>query len=128
MRAYIGIGSNMGDRKMYIDEAIKMLGSFVKRVSSVYETEPVGLEEGDKFLNAVVEIETDMEPVALLDFLEGIEKKLGRKEKGAYKSRTIDLDILLYGDEKIDIPRLKIPHPRLKDRDFVLEPLLELWK
>lgn len=128
MIAYIGVGSNLGNRRMYINKAIKMLGPQVKRVSSICETEPIGIKDGNKFLNAVAEIETEMEPIDLLEFLEDIERKLGRKEKGRKKSRTIDLDILLYEDEKIDIPRLKIPHPRLKDRDFVLEPLLELWK
>lgn len=128
IKAYIGLGSNLGDRQMYIDKAVEMLGPCVKRISSIYETEPVGIKDGDKFLNAVAEIETDMEPMDLLEFLEDIEKKLGRKEKGCYKSRTIDLDILLYGDKTIDNPRLKIPHPGLKDREFVGQPLAELCK
>lgn len=128
MRAYIGIGSNLGDRQMYIDRAIEMLGPQVKKVSSIHETEPIGIKGGDKFLNAVVEIDTDMEPMDLLEFLEDIEKKLGRKEKGNNKSRTIDLDILLYGNQTVDTPRLKVPHPRLKERKFVLNPLLELCK
>lgn len=130
MQVFIGIGSNLGDRMMYISKAIEMLGDCIKKVSSIYETEPEGIPGGDKFLNTVAEIETDMEPFELLDFLEDIERKLGRRraEKGKYKSRTIDLDILLYGDINIDTPKLTIPHPKLKDRDFVLTPLKELCK
>jgi len=126
MKAYIGIGSNIGNRRMYINKAVAMLGPQLKRVSSIYETESVGINAGGKFLNAAAEIETGMKPLELLEFLEDIERKLGRKEKANYKSRTIDLDILFYGAESIDTPRLKIPHPRIAERPFVLKPLLEL--
>lgn len=128
MIAYIGIGSNLGNRRKYIKDAVQMMGPKVKRVSSIYETEPEGIDEASNFLNAVVEIDTDMAPIDLLDFLEDIERKLGRKEKGKCKSRTIDLDILIYGDKTVDNPRLKIPHPGIVKRKFVLDPLLELWK
>ena len=128
MIVYIGIGSNLGNRQKYIKDAIHMMGPKVKKVSSIYETEPEGIEDGSEFLNAVVEIDTDMDPIDLLDFLEDIERKLGRKEKGECKSRTIDLDILIYGNKIVDSSRLKIPHPGIVKRKFVLDPLLELWK
>lgn len=127
MQAYISLGSNLGDRKKHIKEAIANLGTCVKKVSPIIETEPVGMsDKGGKFLNAVAEIETELPPYELLDLLEEIEKKLGRANKGDYKSRTIDLDILRYGDLKIDTVRLKIPHPKLKERDFLCRLLREL--
>lgn len=119
MLAYIGLGSNLGDRKSYIDKAVEMLGQMVRKASPVIETEPVGMKDAGKFLNAVAEIETSLKPLELLDFLEDIERKLGRTEKGNYRSRTIDLDILTYGDLTVDTPRLKIPHPKFKERDFL---------
>lgn len=124
MKAYISLGSNLGNREAYIKKAIRMLGPIVKKVSSVIETEPIGME--GKFLNAVTEIETGLEPLELLDLLEEIERKLGRTDKGNYKPRTIDLDILSYGDLVIDTPRLKIPHPRLKEREFLCKLLKRL--
>lgn len=124
MKAYISLGSNLGDRQKYIKTALGMLG--VKRLSPVIETEPIGME--GKFLNAVAEIDTELEPMDLLDFLEGIEKRLGRTDKGNYRPRTIDLDILSYGDLTIDTPRLKIPHPRLKEREFLCRLLAQLEK
>ena len=127
MKAYIGIGSNLGDRKAYIDKAIELMHPYVKRVSSIYESEPVEMAGANKFLNAVIEIETEMKPHKLLDYLEDIENKLGRKDKGKHKSRTIDLDILLYENESVNTQRLKIPHPKLKQRTFVLKPLKELY-
>lgn len=124
MRAYISLGSNLGDRKMYLTEAIRMLGP--KAVSPIIETEPVDMENAGKFLNAVAEIETSLTPFSLLDFLEDIEKKLGRTEKGNHKPRTMDLDILSYDNEIIDTARLKIPHPELKRRTFLCKLLSEL--
>lgn len=104
-----------------------MLGEGVRQISPIIETEPVGMDKDTgKFLNAIAEIETDLLPDDLLNFLEKIEKKLGRNDKGNYMSRTIDLDILLYGDLKIDTPRLKIPHPRLKEREFLCKLLKKL--
>lgn len=127
MKVYIGLGSNIGDRKKNINRAIEYLGKDVEKVSSIYETEPVGLSDGGgKFYNAVAEIDTDKDPEALLNYLEEIERKMGRQAKGVCKSRVIDLDILYYGKEVINTPRLKIPHPKIKQRAFVLEPLKEL--
>lgn len=127
MRAYISLGSNLGDRLFYINKAVEMLGSNIKKVSPIIETEPVDMDsDNGKFLNAVAEIETKLSPVELLDFLEDIERQLGRTDKGNHRSRTIDLDILSYGDLKIDTPRLKIPHPRLKERDFLCKLLKKL--
>lgn len=122
MRAYISLGSNVGDRRMYIEKALQLLRPTA--VSPIIETEPIGME--GMFLNAVAEIETQLGPYELLDRLEQIEKKLGRTEKGNYKPRTIDLDILTYGDMVIDTPRLKIPHPRLKERQFLCKLLTQL--
>lgn len=127
MRCYIGVGSNLGDRHKNIKEAIEKLQEVedikVKRVSSIYETEPVGGPRQPRYLNGVIEIETDMEPRQLLFAAQKIEKQLGRKRIQKDGPRTIDLDILTYGDRKIDEPDLKIPHPRMHEREFVLKPL-----
>jgi len=128
MQVLISLGSNIGDRRAYIEKAIAILGDAVKKISPVIETDPVEMDTQDKFLNAVIELETDLEPVELLDFLEDIERKLGRTDKGKYKSRTIDLDILYYGSIKLDTPRLKIPHPKIKERDFLCTLLTALKK
>lgn len=119
MRTYISLGSNLGERERYIKEAIRILGAGVKDVSDIVETEPVGMETDKKFLNAIIEFDTKLGPFALLDMLEDIEKKLGREGKGNKKPRTIDLDILEYGGMKIDSPRLVIPHPAIKEREFL---------
>jgi 2-amino-4-hydroxy-6-hydroxymethyldihydropteridine diphosphokinase len=130
MLCYIGIGSNLGDREDYIDRAIQELkGSKniqVKKVSKIYETEPVGGPEQEKYLNGVIEIETVLAPKALLRILQAIERKLGRKRMVKNGPRTIDLDILLYGDKKIEMSGLKIPHPRMHEREFVMRPLKEI--
>lgn len=129
VKAYISLGSNLGNRREYIDKAIKMLGKSVKKISQIVETEPVGMDgDAGKFLNAVVEIETELKPIELLDWLLDIEKKLGRKEKGNCKSRTIDLDILLYEDLELNTSRLTIPHPKIKERDFLCKLLKLLEK
>lgn len=127
-RVYISLGSNLGDRRMYINKAIEMLGPSVKNVSEIVETDPIGMENAGKFLNAVVEIETKFDPYKLLDFLEDIERRLGRIEKGNYKSRIIDLDILTYEDLVLDTQRLKIPHPKLREREFLCRLLRTLKK
>ena len=129
-RAYIGIGSNLGDRKANIKKAIGLVKSLkgveVKRVSSIYETEPMGGPPQGHFLNGVFEIETTLGPFGLLKEFQDIEKRLGRIRKMRNGPRTVDLDILLFDDEKIDAEDLKIPHPRMREREFVLRGLREL--
>jgi 2-amino-4-hydroxy-6-hydroxymethyldihydropteridine diphosphokinase len=124
-RAYVGLGSNLGDREAAIRRAAELIGA--RRLSSICETEPWGIEDQPDFLNAVAELETELLPRALLDNLLELERELGRTRGGArYGPRTIDLDLLLYGDEIIDEPGLRVPHPHLHERGFVLEPLAEL--
>jgi 2-amino-4-hydroxy-6-hydroxymethyldihydropteridine diphosphokinase len=123
--AYIGLGANLGDREAAIHVAAELIG--VNRLSSIIETEPWGYEDQPRFLNAVAELDTEMPPRLLLELLLEVERQLGRERSGPrYGPRTIDLDLLLYGDERIDEPGLEIPHPRLHERRFVLEPLAEL--
>jgi len=127
---YIGVGSNLGDRRGYIDRAIESMKKNpnirLKRVSSVYETDPAGGVSQGRFLNGVLEIETSLTPKELLKELNGIEAALGRERIVRNGPRTIDLDILYYGDEKISDDGLIIPHPRINDREFVLRGLREL--
>lgn len=129
-RAFIGLGSNVGDRKGLIERAIALLRetSHVELVvqASLYETEPVGQSDQPPFLNTVVEIETTLSPQELLVRLKGIEERLGRRSRGRWGPREIDLDILLYGERIIEEPKLKIPHSQLYKRLFVLVPLAEL--
>jgi 2-amino-4-hydroxy-6-hydroxymethyldihydropteridine diphosphokinase len=131
MLCYIGIGSNLGDREKYIESAIEKLraikGIEVKRTSNIYETAPVGGPRQGKYLNGVLELETELEPRELLGKLQAIENELGRKRLVKNAPRTIDLDILLYGDKKIDEPGLRIPHPRMLEREFVMKPLKEIY-
>jgi 2-amino-4-hydroxy-6-hydroxymethyldihydropteridine diphosphokinase len=129
MLAFVGIGSNLGDREDAIRRALELLGELgTVRASSIRETDPVGITDQPKFLNAVAEVETDLTARQLLDRLLAIELELGRDRAGAVRwgPRTIDLDLLLYGDQTIQEPGLTVPHPRLAERDFVLEPLHEL--
>jgi 2-amino-4-hydroxy-6-hydroxymethyldihydropteridine diphosphokinase len=123
--AYVGLGSNLGDREAAIRSAAGLIGA--RRLSQIVETEPWGNEEQPRFLNAVAEVETELEPRALLDLLLEVERQLGRERDGTHWGpRTIDLDLLLYGDRVIDEPGLTVPHPFLHERLFVLEPLAEL--
>ena len=130
---YISLGSNLGDRARSIARAIQSLearGIRVKRQSSLYETEPVDAQ-GGWFLNGVVEAATHMRPGQLMQTLLIIERSLGRQRKrvppaGLKESRTIDLDIVLFGSQVVDDPELQIPHPRMADRKFVLAPLAEI--
>lgn len=123
--AYVGLGANLGDREPTIRRAAGLIGA--RRLSTIRETEPWGVEDQPFFLNAVAELETELPPRALLDRLLEVERELGRIRDGErYGPRTIDLDLLLYGDETIDEPGLTVPHPRLHERVFVLEPLAEL--
>ena len=130
-RAYIGLGTNLGDRAAMLRAALEQLaaepGIEVVGVSPVHETEPVGMTDQPRFLNAAAAVETELPPREVLDRLLGIERRLGRTRDGPrFGPRTIDLDLLLYGDELIDEPGLEVPHPRLHERLFALEPLLEL--
>jgi 2-amino-4-hydroxy-6-hydroxymethyldihydropteridine diphosphokinase len=130
-RAYVGLGSNMGDRERMLWSAVHMLAFSpeveVAAVSSIRETDPVGFADQPRFLNAAVALDTELEPRALLELLMAVERELGRTRDGPrFGPRTIDLDLLLYGDEVVDEPGLTVPHPRLHERRFVLEPLAEL--
>jgi 2-amino-4-hydroxy-6-hydroxymethyldihydropteridine diphosphokinase len=123
--AYVGLGSNLGDREGTILAAAGRLGPH--RLSPILETDPWGYAAQPRFLNAVAELETDLTPRQLLDHLLAVERELGRVRDGPrYGPRTIDLDLLLYGDAVIDEPGLTVPHPRLAERLFVLEPLSSL--
>ncbi len=123
--AYVGLGANLGDREAAIRAAAGRIGA--RRLSSIRETEPWGYEAQPRFLNAVAEVETELEPRPFLDRLLAVERELGRVRAGPrYGPRTIDLDLLLYGDRVVDEPGLRVPHPRLHERRFVLEPLAEL--
>lgn len=128
---YLGLGSNLGDRHTLLLKAIELLAQHVGRLvrcSSFIETEPWGFASEHRFLNAVALFCTTLTPRELLTATQDIERQLGRREKsnGTYHDRPIDIDILLYGDAVIDEPDLKIPHPRMQERDFVMRPLREI--
>lgn len=130
-RAYVGVGANLGDRESTVRRALELLGGHdgieVVAVSALRETEPWGLAEQPPFVNGAAAVETSLSPVALLAALLAVERELGRTREGPrYGPRTIDLDLLLYGDEVVAEPGLAVPHPRLHERRFVLEPLAEL--
>jgi 2-amino-4-hydroxy-6-hydroxymethyldihydropteridine diphosphokinase len=122
--AYIGLGSNQGDRKAFLERAIEQLRPL--RVSRIVETDPWGRIDQPKYLNAVAEVSTDLEPDALLDRLLAVERDLGRVRRERWGPRTIDLDLLLYEDREVRSEALAVPHPRLARRRFVLEGLAEL--
>ena len=124
---YLGIGSNLGNRETNLDRAIEMLSERMKmgKVSSIYDTEPLDNPDQPRFLNMVCEISTRLTPEGLLVLAKGIESKMGRVSKTG-QPRTIDIDILLYGDVVMDTPDLVIPHPRMIHRAFVLVPLAEI--
>jgi 2-amino-4-hydroxy-6-hydroxymethyldihydropteridine diphosphokinase len=124
-RAYIGVGANLGDREATIRAALAALPGIVG-VSQLRETDPVGVVDQPPFLNGAVAVETDFSPRELLDALLAVERELGRERRERWGPRTIDLDLLLYGDETIDEPGLTVPHPRLHERRFALEPLIDL--
>lgn len=142
---YFSLGSNLGDRRKNILEAVRLMGERFSEMegveckpvalSSLIETEPWGFESGDKFLNAAVRFDLMVSAHDILKTVKSIERQLGRETKSPsydsegrriYSSRPIDIDILLYGDEKIDTPELTVPHPRMHERDFVLTPLREI--
>ena len=124
-RAYVGLGANLGDREATIRAALAALPDVVG-VSQLRETAPVGVVDQPPFLNGAAVLETGLAPRALLDTLLAVERRLGRERHERWGPRTIDLDLLLYGDETVDEPGLTVPHPRLHERRFALEPLLDL--
>lgn len=137
-QVYLGLGSNLGDREENIRKAISLIDERVGKVlrqSSLIETEPWGFESSNRFLNAVILCETTLTPRQVLKATQKIERELGRKKKliangqqprANYKDRPIDIDILLYDDLTVDEPNLKIPHPLMRERDFVMIPLNEI--
>jgi 2-amino-4-hydroxy-6-hydroxymethyldihydropteridine diphosphokinase len=124
---YLGIGSNMGDREDNVGRALDLLSQRMRvgKVSSIYDTEPIGNTDQPRFLNMVCEVSTRLAPEGLLALAKGIESKMGRYGKSG-EPRPIDIDILLYGDTVMETPELTIPHPRMTERAFVLVPLAEI--
>ena len=131
-RAYVALGSNLGDRRRTLLDAVEALraepGIEIAAVSALIDTEPVGYVDQPRFLNGVVALDTTLPPRALLELLLDVERRFGRSREGvpAQGPRTLDLDLLLYGDAEIDEPGIQVPHPRLHERPFVLGPLAEL--
>jgi 2-amino-4-hydroxy-6-hydroxymethyldihydropteridine diphosphokinase len=128
VESVVALGSNLGDREGNLRLAIAAIGGFAKvtGVSSVYETEPMYLEDQAWFLNCVISVETELRPRALLDALQAIEVGMGRERGIKYGPRVVDLDILFYDGEVVSEPALEIPHPKIPERQFVLVPLEEL--
>ena len=128
--AFVGIGSNLGDRETNLRRAIELLsaedGIEVAAVSEIRETDPVGAVEQGPFLNGAVEVETSLGPLELLGRLLSVENRVGRVRSERWGPRTIDLDLLLYGGEQVNEAEVTVPHPRLHERRFALEPLLDL--
>lgn len=129
---YLSLGTNLGNRKRNIREAIEKIGELigvVERQSALYETKPWGFSSPNDFINACVLVRTVMAPRQLLEVTQHIEQEMGRtlkSENGEYHDRIIDIDILLYDDLKVDEPDLKIPHPLMEEREFVMVPLKEI--
>lgn len=130
MTAFVGLGANLGDRAENIQSALSSLGDLptirLCRVSSLYETAAVGIPDQPDFLNAVAEVATTLSATALLEALLNLENLLGRVRTFRWGPRVIDLDLLLYEDQQIALPTLTVPHPRLRERAFVLAPLAEI--
>jgi 2-amino-4-hydroxy-6-hydroxymethyldihydropteridine diphosphokinase len=130
VQAFLALGSNLGDRVAYLQHALDALARRddvdVVAVSRVYATDPVGGPEQGEYLNAVAEISTSCAPHELLDVVHGIEASAQRVRSVRFGPRTLDVDVLLYGDERVDTDELVIPHPRLHERDFVLVPLRDV--
>jgi len=126
--AYLGLGSNLGDRQGNLREALRRLEEFarVRRISSFHETEPEGYKDQPRFLNAACEVETLLPPSELLSRLKELEREMGRTEGFRNSPRVIDVDILLYDGETVREPGLEVPHPRMAGRHFVLAPLAEI--
>ena len=128
--SYIGLGSNMGDRKEYLYGAVEALNTYtdieVKKISTFIETKPYGNEDQDDFLNGAIEVETMLSPMELLEVCQKIENEAGRERKEHWGPRTLDLDILIYDNQIIETERLVVPHPDMMNRDFVLRPMTEI--
>ncbi|MFC1873845.1 2-amino-4-hydroxy-6-hydroxymethyldihydropteridine diphosphokinase [Chloroflexota bacterium] len=125
--AYLGLGTNMGDRQGNLDRALELLSRLsIGKVSSIYDTEPAGNANQPRFLNMACQVSTSLAPTELLALAKGIESKLGRVPGKPNSPRPIDIDILFYGDQILETPELIIPHPRLTERAFVLVPLAEI--
>jgi 2-amino-4-hydroxy-6-hydroxymethyldihydropteridine diphosphokinase len=129
-RAYVGLGANLGPKEVTLLRAVDLLaaedGIEVLELSELRETSPVGVADQPDFLNAALAVETSLTPRELLDVLLRVERELGRVREERWGPRTIDLDLLVYGDETVHEPGLRVPHPRLHERRFALEPLAEL--
>jgi 2-amino-4-hydroxy-6-hydroxymethyldihydropteridine diphosphokinase len=129
-RVFLGLGSNLGNREENLRTALERLsglpGTEVLRVSRFIETAPWGVEDQPPFLNAAAEIRTALEPEELLDGVKRIEQEMGRVRTYHWGPRLIDIDLLLYGDRKVETPRLAVPHPHLLERPFVCEPMEEI--
>ncbi|WP_391486171.1 2-amino-4-hydroxy-6-hydroxymethyldihydropteridine diphosphokinase [Acinetobacter pittii] len=126
-KTYIGLGSNLGDSRQILSEAIAKLKTLGEvKVSKLYQSPPMGPQDQPNYLNAVVELNTDLMPLDLLDQLQRFEQEAGRVRLRRWGERTLDLDLLIYGDEKIQNERLTVPHIGILERDFVVIPLLDL--
>ncbi len=134
VEVFLALGSNLGDRRANLEKAISLIEERVGKVchvSSFLETEPWGFQSDNSFVNACIKVETSLSPRALMLQTQQIERDMGRKQKstdGKYHDRIIDIDILLYGNISVDEPGLKIPHPLMEERDFVMIPLQEIRK
>ena len=127
--AYLALGSNVGERLEQMRSALKLLGAagvVIVTASPVYQNRAIGMGDADPFLNAVVEVQTELGPEALLDVCLAVENKLGRVRTGGWSPRTMDIDVLIFGQTDIDTERLRLPHPRIAERDFVLRPLADI--
>ena len=129
---YLALGSNIGDRRNALSEAIRLINERVGRVdkvSSFMETEPWGFKSEFKFLNAVLSVQSMLSPIEILHITQNIEKEMGREKKslgGIYHDRIIDIDLLMYDSLQLNTPELTLPHPHMKEREFVMIPLMEI--
>ena len=129
-RAFLGLGSNLGKRSAYIDQALSRLDEHPKisliRVAAYYETDPVGFTDQGKFINTAAEVRTSLSPLMLLAYCQQIEQLLKRRRAVRWGPRTIDIDLLVYSDVRSSQRQLSLPHPRMKERPFVIYPLMEI--
>jgi 2-amino-4-hydroxy-6-hydroxymethyldihydropteridine diphosphokinase len=125
---YLGLGGNLGDPPATFQQALKLIGEFaqVTKVSKLYKSKPFGFADQPDFYNAAAQLSSNLSPLDLLAQLQEVEKQLGKKVVRENGPRVIDLDLLVYADEVIDLPELTLPHPGILDRDFVLKPLIDL--